>query len=207
MASDALKIVTHDDVEQAKRPLGRAGSANAGEAVDPSKLMDMLGDIDSLKREIQERMRRIEAVKQAKSLLVEDALRTEALNKRLAEIGKVMSAVHSGFLVGENEFDEAAVLQMQSRESSDTRQAPVLVAHEGGALAWPKIDEIAAPEAAAPAVGEVEVAMLELTAGEEALLEASVVEVAEPVEEAIESIPETELVAEPEVEPVEEVVA
>jgi len=61
MANDALKIVTHDDVEQGKRPFGRAGIPSPVESVDPSKLMDMLGDIDSLKREIQDRMRRIEA--------------------------------------------------------------------------------------------------------------------------------------------------
>jgi hypothetical protein len=143
MANDALKIVTHEDLEQAKRPMNRTGSTNSVEAVDSAKLMDMLGDIDGLKREIQDRMRRIEAVKQAKSLLVEDALRTEALNKRLAEIGKAMSAVHSGILDGE--FDEAEVLSMQSREVAallEARPATVKVINESVALPWPKLEEI-----------------------------------------------------------------
>ena len=91
MANDALKIVTHEDVEQAKRPVVRTGSANPVDGVDPSKLMDMLGDIDSLKQEIQDRMRRIEAVKQAKSLLVEDALRTEFMNAVLLRASKLSS--------------------------------------------------------------------------------------------------------------------
>jgi hypothetical protein len=175
MANDALKIVTHEDVEQAKRPVGR--TANPVEAVDPAKLMDMLGDIDSLKREIQDRMRRIEAVKQAKSLLVDDALRTEALNKRLAEIGKVMSAVHSGML--DTGFDEAEVLPMQSREVAalvEARPATLKVINESVALPWPKLEEIAFADTAA------EEAEAELKAAEvlDVPLEISVQEVEAP---------------------------
>ena len=82
--SDALKIVTQEDVELAKKPPMRVADQALGNEMDPAKLMDLLGDIDGLKLEIHERMRRIEAVKQAKSVLQEDAERTEALNKRLA---------------------------------------------------------------------------------------------------------------------------
>jgi len=146
MANDALKIVTQDDVEQAKRPLGRVGFPISADTIDPAKLMDMLGDIDSLKREIQDRMRRIEAVKQAKSLLMEDAQRTEALNKRLAEIGKVMAVVHSGFLLDESVFEGATVM--------GPRLAPLPQVHEGVALAWPKADEAAKPAVAAVEIAE-----------------------------------------------------
>jgi hypothetical protein len=151
MANDALKIVTHEDVELAKRPLGRAGVMNPADAVDPAKLMEMLGDIDSLKREIQDRMRRIEAVKQAKSLLIEDAQRTEALNKRLAEIGKVMSAVHSGLLVQEKNEEDEGLHRLEGREP-----APVLVVHEGVALPWPKPEEAAKNAAFAPELTLIE---------------------------------------------------
>lgn len=213
MANDALKIVTHEDVEQAKRPVSRAGVSNPAEAIDPAKLMDMLGDIDSLKREIQDRVRRIEAVKQAKSLLVEDALKTEALNKRLAEIGKVMSAVHSGILDSDQELDEAEVLPMQSREVGapvEVRPATIKVINESAALPWRKAEEFASeemPEEAAE--GEftltAEVASPELTVAEVAeapvensLAEVSAVEVAELAFEAMEA-PAVEVVAEAEV--------
>lgn len=214
MANDALKIVTHEDVEQAKRPVVRTGSANPVDGVDPSKLMDMLGDIDSLKQEIQDRMRRIEAVKQAKSLLVEDALRTEALNKRLAEIGKAMSAVHSGIL--ETEFDEAEVLQMQSREvaaPAEARPAAIKAINESVALPWRKVEEIApaemkrteeleeeqtlAVEIVAP---ELEVTELLDEPTEISVGEVRAAEIAEPSQDAWESpvvevVPEAEVIA------------
>ena len=188
MANDALKIVTHEDVEQAKRPIVRTGSTTPVEAVDPAKLMDMLGDIDGLKREIQDRVRRIEAVKQAKSLLVEDALRTEALNKRLAEIGKVMSAVHSGIL--DTELDAAEALPVQGREVAaqvEARQATVKVINESVALPWPKLEEIASA----------------VTAAEEAEAELKAAEVLdEPLEFSVQDVDEHGVV-----EPVAEVVA
>jgi hypothetical protein len=121
--SDALKIVTQEDVELAKKPAGRAIEQHLGNEMDPTRLMDLLGDIDGLKLEIHERMRRIEAVKQAKSVLQEDAERTEALNRRLAEIGKAMSVAQAGFPAGEN----AEQLRAQAREAV--------------ALPWPKVDE------------------------------------------------------------------
>src|ERR1700730_7814603 len=94
LMSDALKIVTHEDAELAKKAPMRAWEQDFSTETDDDNLMGLLGEIDGLKQEIHERMRRVEAVKQAKSVLLEDAVRTEALNKRLTEIGKVMSAVH-----------------------------------------------------------------------------------------------------------------
>jgi len=109
------------------RPLPMRSTRAKLPAELPAELMGMLGNIDSLKREIQDRIRRIEAVKQAKSVLAEDAIKTEALNKRLAEMNKVVTAVHSGSLGAEKPFNEDAVLRLASRE-------PVLVVHEGVAL-------------------------------------------------------------------------
>jgi hypothetical protein len=224
MANDALKIVTHEDVEQAKRPVSRAVSTNPAESIDPAKLMDMLGDIDSLKREIQDRVRRIEAVKQAKSLLVEDAQRTEALNRRLAEIGKVMSAVHSGILDSEQELDDAEVIPMQSREAVafvEVRPATVTVINESAALPWPKAEEntfaesvskplepelalaaeVRAPELTVAEVVDVpfEISVLEVAASE--VDEAAIEAVEEPVGEVIPDAEVIESVAinEPEV--------
>jgi hypothetical protein len=148
IANEALKIVTQEDAEQAKKLPSRVNGLNPGEEHDPGRLMELLGDIDGLKREIHDRMRRIEAVKEAKSLLMEDALRTEALNKRLAEIGKVMTAVHSGVLAGSEGYEDPEVLRLLGRENpvaSEFRPTPALVPTEGVALAWPKSEEPSEP--------------------------------------------------------------
>ena len=142
-ASESLRIVTHEDAEHAKKAPLRAGELIADNDPDPERLMDLLGDIDSLKLEIHERMRRIEAVKQAKSVLLEDALRTEALNKRLAEIGKVMSAAHSGVQIPEQEREESAMLRFATKtsipeiQSQPSSQSSSLTSEsESLALSW-----------------------------------------------------------------------
>ena len=134
LASDILKIVTHEDLELAKRAQARAVEANRDQDSDPAHLMDVLGNLDELKREIHERMRRIEAVKQAKSLLLEDAVRTEALNRRLAEIGKVMSAVHS----------------RDSMPEPEPRHGHARLTIESTALPWPKQTDMATTSADFP---------------------------------------------------------
>jgi uncharacterized lipoprotein YehR (DUF1307 family) len=141
--SDALKIVTQEDIELAKKPPMRAADQTSGNDMDSTNLMGLLGDIDGLKNEIHERMRRIEAVKQAKSVLLEDAERTEALNRRLAEIGKAMTVAQSGSQAPEAETAEP--VRIQSRESltgTESRTAPVKVLNEGVALPWPRTEEL-----------------------------------------------------------------
>ena len=141
--SDALKIVTQEDIELAKKPPMRAADQTSGNDMDSTNLMGLLGDIDGLKNEIHERMRRIEAVKQAKSVLLEDAERTEALNRRLAEIGKAMTVAQSGSQAPEAETAEP--VRIQSRESltgAESRTAPVKVLNEGVALPWPRTEEL-----------------------------------------------------------------
>jgi hypothetical protein len=142
--SDALKIVTQEDVELAKKPPVRAVEQNLGSDADATNLMGLLGDIDGLKNEIHERMRRIEAVKQAKSVLLEDAERTSALNKRLAEIGKAMSSAHAGLKNVGTEKDAAEAVRMQTQEAladAEPRQASVRILSEGMALPWPRTEE------------------------------------------------------------------
>jgi hypothetical protein len=142
--SDALKIVTQEDVELAKKPPVRAADQISGSDMDSTNLMGLLGDIDGLKNEIHERMRRIEAVKQAKSVLLEDAERTEALNRRLAEIGKAMTVAQSGIHAPETEKETAEPVRIQTRESlagAEPWPASVRVLNEGVALPWPTTEE------------------------------------------------------------------
>src|SRR5271165_2038400 len=137
MASDTLKIVTHEDAVLAKKPPLRVGEQVPADDEEPDKLMELLGDIDGLKQEIHDRMRRLEAVKQARSLLREDALRTEALNKRLAEFGKVMSAVNSPMIAPAKEQENAESSRMQTRDphaDPEPRHAAVRVMGDGGSL-------------------------------------------------------------------------
>jgi uncharacterized lipoprotein YehR (DUF1307 family) len=140
--SDALKIVTQEDIELAKKSPVRVADQTSGNDTDSTNLMGLLGDIDGLKNEIHERMRRIEAVKQAKSVLLEDAERTEALNRRLAEIGKAMTVAQSG--IQAPEIETAEPVRISARESlagAESRPAPVRVLNEGVALPWPRTEE------------------------------------------------------------------
>jgi len=116
MMSEGLKIVTSDDVEQAKRPAVRQTEPEEWSDAEPSQLVELLDDIDGLKYEIHERMRRIEAVKQAKSVLLEDAIKTEALNKKLAALGKAMAQAPTGLSIAEPPAEEAKLLRIQPRE-------------------------------------------------------------------------------------------
>jgi len=152
MATDVLKIVTHEDTETAKKPPMRAGEQEIVSEVEPANLVELLSDIDNIKREIHERMRRVEAVKQAKSLLMEDAARTEALNKKFAEIGKLMNSVNSGFLAAKNEYEDIEPNDGQSRgtgASGEGRSAKINTAvrilNESAPLPWPKLEEVEDP--------------------------------------------------------------
>jgi hypothetical protein len=142
--SDALKIVTHEDAALAKKPPVRAAEQEAWIEVDSSKLIDLLDDIDGLKYEIHERMRRIEAVKQARSVLQEDAVKTAALNKRLAELGRAMGGAHAGLRVAEPRHEEAEPFRVQPRESlreTESHPPEVRGLAEGAALPWRKQEE------------------------------------------------------------------
>src|SRR4051794_17940421 len=94
--SEALKIVTAEDVALLRRSGAWVEEQGPTGKDDPGRLVDLLEDIDTLKHEIHERMRRIDAVKQAKEILREDALRTEELNRKLAELGKAMATGAQG---------------------------------------------------------------------------------------------------------------
>jgi hypothetical protein len=94
--SESLKIVTAEDAALLKRNAARVEGHGLSGGDDPGRLVDLLEGIDGLKHEIHERMRRIEAVKQAKEILLEDAVRTEALNRKLNELGRTMATDAQG---------------------------------------------------------------------------------------------------------------
>jgi hypothetical protein len=113
--SDALDIVAHSDFNRNIAPA--AEELDQWSSVDPARLIDLLENIDGLKQEVQERMRRVDAVNKAKSLLQEDAIRTEALNRKLAELGKAFGEVRHEPSVAELRGREAELLRMPARET------------------------------------------------------------------------------------------
>ncbi len=143
--SDGLKIVSPENPEFSKRAAARPGDSSPAAEGTPEQLMGLLGDIDSLKVEIHERIRRMEAVKQAKSVLLEDAVRTEALSKKLAEIGQMMSGAQLGFLVGLEQNLGIAPTRLSSHEDRGELEESVTsvrVQGEGSALPWPKPEDV-----------------------------------------------------------------
>jgi hypothetical protein len=133
MTNEALKIVPHEIAEPGRSSLPRLAGLKPGEDLDPARLMDLLGDIDGIKRDIQERMLRIEAVKEAKTLLMDEAARTEILNKRLTEMSRLMKAVDSGSFAVDGVGEPSSQV--------DTRAQAGRVAGDGGAIAWPKFED------------------------------------------------------------------
>ena len=112
--SEAFQLITSSSPEYNRKPPFRTDDPGLWTDVQADQLVNLLEDMDGLKHEIHERMRRIEAVKQAKSVLREDALRTEALNQKLACIRESLSQAHAA----PNPREEAGLLQMPAREIS-----------------------------------------------------------------------------------------
>jgi hypothetical protein len=115
--SDALNLVapSHPDLGRKFPPYAEEQEPLSG--VDPLLLIDLLENIDGLKQEVQERMRRTEAVNQAKMLLQEDAIRTESLNRKLAELGRAFGEVRHEPTPSEPRSREADLLRMPPRET------------------------------------------------------------------------------------------
>ncbi len=133
--SEVLQIFAHEDPIQGKKPPLRIAESESTVSVDANRLMGLLDEMEGLKQEIQDRMRRMEAVKQAKSLLLEDALRTEALNKRLAELSRAVGGSPTPVRVEETSPDElmmhrngnpfeARAKVIETRSSADSFSVP-----------------------------------------------------------------------------------
>jgi len=104
VASEAFRIISRPDVEQAEEFPHSAEERRGAIGDEASGLVDLLSDIDGLKHEINERIRRLDAVKQAKAILAEDATRTEILNRRLAGLGLAPVATHPVSSAGDSEL-------------------------------------------------------------------------------------------------------
>ena len=142
--SETLKIVTAEDAALLKKSVARAAEFGLQGEDDPGKLIDLLDDIDGLKHEIHERMRRIEAVKQAREILQEDALRTDALNRKLAELGRAMVGVHGETRREEIQPESAGLPRVQARGFAPEvmLSAPELKSlGDGTARQWRQPDE------------------------------------------------------------------
>jgi hypothetical protein len=113
--SESLKIVTAEDAALLKKPIPRVAEFGVQSTDDPGKLIDLLEDIDGLKHEIHERMLRIEAVKQAREILQEDAARTDVLNRKLAELGRAMVGAPTENRREEIQAESAGLPRMQAR--------------------------------------------------------------------------------------------
>ncbi len=155
--SDALRIVTPEDAALAKKPPARVAEVEEWKDADSTKLVDLLEEIDGLKYEIHERMRRIEAVKQARSVLLEDAVRTEALNRKLHELGRAMGGVQAGY--GQERVSLAGaepmhVLQREVSRESELRGGTGRGIVEESVASWHPLDAatvnelVMAPQAA-----------------------------------------------------------
>jgi hypothetical protein len=114
--TDSKNLAPHGYPELVRKPSARVSDAPANQGSEPAPLVDLLQDIDGIKHEIQERMRRIEAVKHAKSVLQEDEVKSEALNKKLAAIGQAMHDVDSGSGSIGKRAESSSLLRLQARE-------------------------------------------------------------------------------------------
>jgi hypothetical protein len=94
VVNDAFRIVPRPETESWEESRSSAEEQRGLSSDDPSGLIDMLKDIDGLKEEIHERIRRLEAVRQAKAVLMEDAARNDMLSRRLAELGRGIATGH-----------------------------------------------------------------------------------------------------------------
>jgi DNA repair exonuclease SbcCD ATPase subunit len=106
----------------------RVASLSAGEEHDPGHLMNLLDDIDGIKREIQERMRRVDAVREAKSFLQDESSRTEMLNQKLSEMNRLISQAQSG---------TAPSTETSGYPSQDGRATLNRYHNDGSAIPWP----------------------------------------------------------------------
>jgi hypothetical protein len=82
LLGDVAKWFGPEDAELVKKTLTRMDEQDKWNDVFSTKLIELLDNIDILKKEIRERMRRVESIKFAESVLLDEAARTEELNTK-----------------------------------------------------------------------------------------------------------------------------
>ena len=140
MSNEALKIVPQGNFDQTGSDLPRLAGNPSGEGFSQSRLENLLGDIDGVKREIHESMRRIDAVREAKSLRTDESRSTEILNSRLAEMTKLVNALKSESSTHVAAHEDSETVRAIGRDinMAEARVMSNRIAGEGVAIAWPK---------------------------------------------------------------------
>jgi hypothetical protein len=115
--TDFLKMFTPEDAEVVKKTLARIDEQDRWNDVFSTKLIELLDNIDGLKKEIRERMRRVESIKFAESVLLDEASKTENLNLKLAETEKALEALRREFQAAKLQYTGAGRLRNEARES------------------------------------------------------------------------------------------
>lgn len=109
-----LDIFSPSDPELVKRTLTRIDEQDTWNDVFSTKLIELLDNIDGLKKDIRERMRRIESVTIAESMLLDEAARTETLNTKLAETRQVLDLARQEFQGAQFQYKGAAELREEA---------------------------------------------------------------------------------------------
>jgi hypothetical protein len=105
-----------DDAEVVKKTLARIDEQDKWNDVFSTKLIELLDNIDGLKKEIRERMRRVEKIKLVESILLDEAARTEALNAKLSETEKALEYLRLEFLKARDQYQGAESLRKEANE-------------------------------------------------------------------------------------------
>ncbi len=108
------ELFAPNDPELVEKTLARLAEQDTWNDVFSTKLIELLDNIDAVKGEIRERMRKVESVTQAESLLLEEAAKTEALNHKLADTEKNLDAARREFLEAKGQYTGAEMLRTDS---------------------------------------------------------------------------------------------
>ena len=145
LVSDLLSKFTPDDTEVVKKTLSRIDEQDKWNDVFSTKLIELLDNIDGLKKEIRERMRRVESIKFAESVLLDEAARTEVLNTKVLEAETALESLRIEFLTAKDHYQGAETLRKEASETFDEassryREAKGLA--EGAAYEYRQAEEI-----------------------------------------------------------------
>lgn len=111
-----LDIFSASDPELVKKTLARIDEQDKWNDVFSTKLIELLDNIDGLKKDIRERMRRVEAVKVAESMLLDEAAKTETLNTKLEETKKALGLAGQEFQAATVQYRGAEELREKAEE-------------------------------------------------------------------------------------------
>lgn len=145
LLTDFLKMFAPEDAEVVAKTIARIDEQDKWNDVFSTKLIELLDNIDGLKKEIRDRMRRVESVKFAESLLLDEAARTEALNAKLSETEKALEDLRLEFQKAKDQYQGAESLRKEASETfaeaaSRYRDAKSLA--EGASRDYKKAEEI-----------------------------------------------------------------